>query len=200
MGSEVPVRASSALPAPQAATEAAALRSGSSRTPPPRDRSGSAVKACDSLSRRCVRARRSAALCLHGGISLRLPTGAHSVLLRGLSVALSLSPLISSIYRVPVLAKWRVLLRSRAPEAGSRAGGEAGKRRRGLEPGPCAQWRGREPPAALRPGAQHGSTAQHGQGAHVEGAPWLLSGSEGEQQGSHQEGRLMTMFLITTWR
>lgn len=123
-----------------------------------------------------------------------------SVLLRGLSVALSLSPLISSIYRVPVLAKWRVLLRARAPEAGSRAGGEAGKRRRGLEPGPCARWRGREPPAALRPGARHGSTAQHGQGAHVEGAPWLLSGSEGEQQGSHQEGRLMTMFLITTWR
>lgn len=66
MGSEVPVRASSALPAPQAATEAAALRSGSARTPPPRGRSGSAVKACDSLSRRCVRARRSAALCLHG--------------------------------------------------------------------------------------------------------------------------------------
>lgn len=60
--------------------------------------------------------------------------------------------------------------------------------------------RGREPLAALRPGARHGSTAQHGQGAHVEGAPWLLSGSEGEQQGSHQEGRLMTMFLITTWR
>lgn len=153
-------------------------------------------------------------LCLGAQVSCSLPARGHfpspahwcslrpqpSVLLRGLSVALSLSPLISSIYRVPVLAKWRVLLRARAPEAGSRAGGEAGKRRRGVEPGPCARWRGREPLAALRPGARHGSTAQHGQGAHVEGAPWLLSGSEGEQQGSHQEGRLMTMFLITTWR